>query len=361
MKKARGQRPDGLVQVSTTIDGKRKYFYGKTRKEAKEKAAAAKYAAAESKKVEPCTLTVAEWVSLYLETYRTKVNPAYIINDNIPYNRLAAALGTRQLASVSEADLQTTLNDLSGMSFSTCRNYRQVIRRVFGKAHKNRLIAYDPSADIKLPSYTKGTHRALEPWEISVITNHWNAPKQCAGLWIMIMLYCGLRRGEMMALDWKDIDLAAGTLSVTQTAVVKGNQTIIERRAKTEAGIRVIPICAALRKALESVPPSERTGFVCLSAHGTQLSECAVRRGLAASLSVWSQISGRELSIRAHDLRHTYATMLYESGADVKVAQYLLGHADIKMTLQLYTHLSNSHKEDAMKSVTDYLDSLTTT
>ena len=164
-RKRKNERADGRIQIPLDIgrdaDGKRlrKYFYGATRAEAEAKKAA--YLAQVNGTPYSAQLTVSEWVDEYLRAYRTKVNPLYHAQDDVPYNRLKSALGDRMLYSIREIDLQAELNSLSGRSFSTLDKYMQAMKRVFKKARKNKLITDDPAEDLTLPSYTKGTHRAL--------------------------------------------------------------------------------------------------------------------------------------------------------------------------------------------------------
>ena len=369
----RNRRTDGRIQLSVVTGrdaaGKltRKYFYGATRAEAQKK----KDAYLRSQQNAPMSVvTVEQWVDEYMNAYRANVNALYKSQDAVPYERLKRDLGTRALASIREIDLQSSLNGLAGMSFSTCDKYLQAIKRVFKKARKNRLIPDDPAEDLALPQYTKGTHRALTKDEIDLILKYWQ--ESPAGLWTMLMLFCGLRRGEMVALDWSAVDMKARTITVRQTAVVHGNAVIVEQRAKTSAGLRVIPIPDPLYNALATV--KTRTGFVCLSAHGKPLTESAVSRGLDRFCNIISRYINdrpknpsrnnkkddmpRLFSFRYHDLRHTYCTLLFNSGADVKTAAYLLGHADISVTMKIYTHLSEEKKNKSTDALTAYMNTL---
>lgn len=389
-RKRKGERPDGLIQVSLQIgykdDGRpaRKYFYGHSRAEAERKRDEYKASIASGLKLDK-DITVAKWVDIFLVTYRGRVNEAYLDRDAAPYKRLVKRLGNMRVADVREADLQQALDEVAGMSYSTVDKYRQAIRRVFERARKNKLIPDNPAEDLIAPVSEKGSHRALERWEVELILENWNTPASHAGLWVMLMLLCGLRRGEMMALDWGAVDLEARTLEVRAVAVIKSNQVIIEQRAKTDAGLRVLPICKALYAALISVPAEKRTGFVCLSAKGKQLTESAVSRALDTFCRVLERILNgepptqrgrrtdierrkaarekklppkerKQFSFTAHDLRHTYATALYDAGVPVKAAQYFLGHADIRVTLDLYTHLSKEREAASRNQMVKYLD-----
>lgn len=385
-RKRKGERPDGLIQVSLQIgykpDGRpdRKYFYGHSRAEAERKRDEYRASALVGAKFSK-DITVSEWVSIFKQTYRTRVNGAYLKMDDVPYNRLVKKLGKLRVADVTEVDLQKALNELAGMSYSTVDKYRQAMRRVFERARKNKIISENPADGLILPQFEKGSHRALERWEIEHILANWNTGASHAGIWVLLMLLCGLRRGEMMALRWENVNLTARTLTVCEVAVIQSNRTIIERRAKTDAGLRTIPICQALYAALMSFPESERTGLVCLSAKHKLLTESAVSRGLETFCKVMERILNGEpptqrgrrtdierkqatkkepdrklFSFTAHDLRHTYATALYDAGVPVKAAQYFLGHADIRVTLDLYTHLSKERESSSRNQMVAYLD-----
>lgn len=386
-KKRIGERPDGLIQLSLQVgykpDGRpdRKYFYGHTRAEAERKRDA--FRATLQSSLDP-EITVSEWVDVFLATYRPKVNEVYLKSDAVPYRRLQAKLGKLRVVDVREADLQSALNDVTGMSFSTVDKYCQAIKRLFERAKKNKLISENPADELILPSYFKGTHRALAPWEIELIINNYDYHNSRAGLWVLLMLLCGLRRGEMMAIRWEDINLEARTLEVRSVAVIDSNQSKIEQRAKSDAGLRVLPIPQILFDALSAVPEEDRTGLVCISARGKQLSESGVRSGLKTFAKALERIlngepplqPGRRTDIerkreakkkkappkrklfgfRAHDLRHSYATALYDAGVPVKAAQYFLGHADIRITIELYTHLSEEREAASRLQMVEYLD-----
>lgn len=383
-KKRKGERPDGLIQVALDVghwpDGrrKRKYFYGHTRAEANAKKLAYKtYVQVGS--IDREKITVGEWVTIFKDTYRQGIDEAYLKGDDRPYDRLIEALGDMRMKVVTESDLQAVLNQTKGMSFSTCDKYRQAIKRVFRRAVKNRIIDYDPADDLRMPPHTKGSHRALEAWEVSHILAHWNEPGLHAGLWVMLMLLAGLRRGEMMALDWSAVDLDARVLTVRQTAVIHGNQAEIVQRAKSKAGLRSIPMCEPLFTALSSVPEDHRDGLVCRSAKGLPLTESACSRGLDAFCHALERLlNGEPLHIqgkrpakktnpnrktfafRAHDLRHTFCTLLYDSGVDVKTAAYLMGHADIRVTMAIYTHLSEQRRKISETKMLGYFNALKT-
>lgn len=353
-RKRKGERPDGRIQLILDIgrdpDGKRlrKVFYGRTRAEAETKKAA--YLEQASGVRYNTDMTLSEWIDAYLDAYPSKANPLYHAQNIVPYNRLKTALGDAPLSSIREVELQQFMNGLSGYSASTLSKQLQVTKAIFAKARKNKLIPDDPAEDLTAPQGSRGTHRALTRDEISLILDRWrNCP---AGLWCMLMLFAGLRRSEMMALDWDAVDLTERTLTVKQVGILHNNKMIVEPRAKSAAGLRVIPIVEPLCNALTDVPEALRSGFVCRTANGKPLTETALKWGMER----FTRILG--FSFRCHDLRHTFATLLYDSGTDVKTAAYLLGHSDVMVTMRIYTHLSEQRRQSSTAALMDFFSAI---
>lgn len=376
-KRRQFERADGRICVTARIDGKKHFFYGQTKAEAQRKRDEYKAAHTVGLRLSP-GLSVSRWMDEWLRVY--DVDQAQYK----PYlDRMRADLGSLPLSSVTEAHLVMSMKHYAGKSASGATKYRSILGRCFGKAYKNRLIPFNPASDLDLPKgTTEGTHRALERWEVELILNYWSVHH--AGLWAMLMLLAGLRRGEMVALDWANVDLEKRLLCVCQTGVRVSNKFEIADRAKTAAGVRFLPICSHLYAALNSVPESRRTGPVCLSQRGTQLSGSAFTRGWDGFLLAMSRVlngepvhqQGRRVDIekrrqnaeaegrsyqsyevRPHDLRHTFATILYDSGTDVKTASYLLGHADPRITLDIYTHLTKERERRSAATLTGFMDS----
>lgn len=377
-RKRKGERADGRIQIRLDIgrdaEGRRvrKCFYGKTRAEAEMKKAA--YLGRVTGKSYNAEVTLSEWVEEYQRIYPSRANPLYAAQNAVPFNRLKTALGFRLLSSIREADLQLFLNGMAKYSASTISKQLQATRAVFQKARKNKLIPDNPAEDLLPPSGSRGTHRALSQDEIRLIMKHY--PLCYSGLWVMLMLFAGLRRGEMIALKWSDVDLKERTLSVRHVGVIVSNRVVVEERTKTRAGVRVIPLGQPLYEALLSVPESKRSGFVCLNANHKPLTETSVRRGVDQFVRVLSRAeTGQALnqkgrrtdkdpeppplfSFRCHDLRHTFCTLMYDHGVDVQTAAYLMGHSDVTVTMKIYTHLSEERKKKSNAALLDFFAEL---
>ena len=389
-RKPRGLRPDGRVQVTYTDgrrpDGKpnRISFFGRNRSEAEAK----RREYIDEKKAGLSwvdrKLTVNEWVDRWIELYNVDVV------DYAPYiKRLRHDLGGLELRGIREGHLVDSLSAYAGKSKSGATKYRMILKQVFHRALRNHLIPDDPACDLELPDdLTEGSHRALERWEVDHIVAHWR--DYPAGRWAMLMLFCGLRRGEMIALDWSCVDMKARTISVEAAVSFKNRERRV-KETKTAAGQRVLPISGPLFDMLNETPEAQRVGPVCLSASGRPITDDTARKNWAAycSAMTWvlngfkplqigskktaEDLSGQRVPVSEveklaldgqwrvfdcdmHDLRHTFATMLFESGIEPKDAQYYLGHSDLRMTLELYTHLTAERKKKTLSMLTGFLD-----
>lgn len=388
-KRRRGERKDGLVAVygdyGRKSDGtrNRKTFYGHTMDEATKKKKAYDKKLGLGVTPEDMNITVAEWCDRWLKVYKTDLKGANKASYEAIIKKIKKKIGEMKISSVTEVLLQDILNDESGKSDSQISKVRFILKGIFHRAFKNHLIDDNPASDLTRPQGTTGTHRALEPEEIQVVSNNYIHHR--FGLAIMIMLYAGLRRGEAVALRWKHVDLEHRCLSVVESAEMQKNKPRIKKGAKTEAGERIIPLCEPLYIALMNTPEPMRKEYVCTSSKGKLLTLSAFERawesfikcmGLAYNgyAPKWDDLlpgqrreikekkekgEWQEFAIRTHDLRHTFATGLYDAGVDIKSAQYYLGHSDIKTTMDLYTHLSAERKKKSRASMTTFLDNWT--
>ena len=337
-------------------------------------------------------MTVNEWADQWMASYKsTTAYSTKRMYDTALRTKIKPVIGEMLIKDVRHLHLQKLVNEYAGKSESTLDKLRITLGQLFKAAYKNHLIERNPAEDISMPSGTSGSHRALERWEIDLIAANWQHHR--CGIWVMLMLFAGIRRGEMMALKWQNVDLEGKVLRVSEAAHFEGNSAV-DGNTKTESGVRDIPIVPPLYAALTvKKAGSLSAGFVCTGASGEQITSSSLKRGWAGMLIIMNkaangeppeQTPGRQptrlakeerktltpeaqkelaakrraewqkVKFTPHDLRHTYATMLYDAGVDPKSAQHLLGHKDIRMTMQLYTHLSDERKTAAKMAMDGY-------
>ena len=353
----RTRRKDGLFQIEATWKDEqgshRKVFYGKTQAEAAAKKKAFERDLEAGLKAGDKT-EFAAYADHWIKTYKAGVVPSTRAAYQHDVDLMKAAFKGKKLREITASDVQAFLNSRSGLSASAIKKSAMTARAIFEAARRDRMILFNPCDHLSPPSGPAGTHRALTPEERAFLTHHCQDHRFYFAA--MLMLYAGLRRGEAMALRYdRDVDLAAGVIHVREAAHIAENGTdFFVDGPKSAASVRDIPILPPLDAILAKAP---REGLVLRSASGQPMTESAFSRCLESyQVQLDQQLNGvsrrwatkeqlaawRHLSFRCHDLRHTFCTLLYEAGVDVKSAQRWMGHADIMVTMRIYTHLSQT-------------------
>ena len=373
----RTRRKDGLFQVELRYKdpngvAKKKSFYGKSQAEANAKKKAFEQELAVGLKADDKTLFSA-YADHWLKTYKSDLRPGTKATYEHDVKLMKEAFGEKKLKEVSRSDVQAWLNTRSGLSASAIKKSAMTARALFESARQDRLILFNPCDQLAIPKGPEGTHRALTDEERVFITNHCQDHRFYYAA--MIMLYAGLRRGEVMALRYdRDIDLKALEIHVRESAHIseKGTDYFIDS-PKSAASVRTVPILPPLDTILASAP---KEGLVLRSAAGKPMTESAFSRCLESyQINLEQELNGtsrrwatpeqlaawRSFPIRCHDLRHTFCTMLYDSGeVDVKTAQLWMGHADVMVTMRIYTHLSQARQDKAIQSARKHFGKLAT-
>lgn len=286
--------------------------------------------------------TVAQWADEWLETYKAgKVKEKTYQSYESDVKRIKEYFAQCPLHSVLQRDIIDFLDTRRGLSASAIRKTAMTINAIMESAVANRLIAFNPCHGVAAPKGTEGTHRALTRDEIRVVEqvaasgHYFTRP-------IMLMLYAGLRRGEVAGLTADDI--TGDTITVCKSVEWPNNRGAVST-PKSDAGHRTIPIFSPLWPYLIDLP----AGYVTTGANHKRehhVTLQAFRIGFNSFVAACAAIMPG-ISFRCHDLRHTFATMIYDAGVDIKTAQRWLGHADPAVTMRIYTHMSDQRKQDA--------------
>lgn len=359
------------VRKSFCFDGRRYWVRGTTEAEA-----IRKQIEMEAKLMEgriDSASTVKKWAEVWYETY---IVPRDITEASRQMYRqkldlyILPPLARTRLRSVTPTMLQQLLNRQAGGSKSDVGKLRIVIKALFRQAYQNRIIPYDPAQGLQMPRTVSGKHRSLTPDERRALLcvadmERMDGKPSTSGLWVLAMLYCGLRPGETAALTWEDIDFSTGTMYIRQAK--EAHSTRI-KAPKTAAGVRAIPIPRAYCAQLAATP---RTGeYVFPQRDGkTPLTDSSIKRRWAtikkymdielcakaerikpegkrkSSLIITQHAIAEDLDL--YCLRHTYCTDLQKAGVPINVAKELMGHSDIRVTANIYTHATDESLEMA--------------
>ncbi len=337
------QRPDGRYCCRY----KDQFFYGSTSDEALELREQYKTQLADGTLIQQQT-TVKQYALSWLPLHKADVSAKCYNDYATQIEKLFPLIGNKALVDVTVDDVAGVWNTFRGLSASTIKRARMLYVSMFDTAIENDLCRKNPfkSRFATPPSGPAGTHRALTDEEIQLIRT---VPHRFQ-LPVLIMLYAGLRRGEVLALVAQDdLDLNKNVIHVTKAIRFIGNRPKIVD-PKTEAGTRDVPIFSPLRPFLQN-----RVGLVAPSVHGTLMSETAFSRAWDSYMLALSKAAGHPVSFRTHDLRHTFCTMLRDAGVDLKQAMAWMGHADEKMILRVYDHVRDSRTRTSVSKMENFL------
>lgn len=167
-------------------------------------------------------------------------------------NHLLPSLGAMRVTELKQFHLQMLINSKAkaGFSSNSMKQMKQTAVRILDVAIQAETIQRNVFEKVKVPYTPPKERQALNEEQIRVVNETWET--HFMGCPAMIMLYCGLRRGELCALQWKDIDLEKDMISVTKAIEILTNQSRI-KQPKSKAGIRNIPIPKILHEMLEQV------------------------------------------------------------------------------------------------------------
>lgn len=308
----------------------------------------------------PSAMKLADWMDTWLTTYLPNIEETTRdgYREKIE-NYIKPTIGHLPLKALSPKAIQDWINNLmkNGLSSKTIRNAYNNLNAALKKAVILQMIVRNPCEGTELPKLQK---YQAQVYNVAMIQQAL-AAADSQSIYLMILLGAcvGLRRGEMAALRWNDIDFAAETLTVTQNRV-HAKKAVVEKAPKTQAGNRTISIGSDVANALREAKAAydeaaEKPGFcdegyVLCKDDGKPFHPDSVTQK-------WERFVDKAHlpKIRLHDLRHSNATALIAAGVSAKVVQHRLGHSDVSITLNTYTHVLSDMDEDAAEKLNQSL------
>ena len=324
-------------QVTATVDGKRHYFRGDTKKEANQKRQRFLMADLERKKNgETFQAVREEW----WEMHTAHLSPTTVKGYTPHYKKALTGFGCRFISDISPMDISNFVNALP-LSKKSKRHQLSVLSLIFEHRIIYHGLGSNPCDHVQITTGASTEHRrALTDAEKALIETNTDGTD---GLFANLLLLTGLRRGEALALQYKDIDRKDGLIRVSKSVWFEGNQPSI-KTPKTQAGNRTVVL---VDKLAELIPDGKPNHFLFSDDGGKTPMHNESARQLWLRYAKRIGLEG----VTPHYLRHNYATMLYKRGIDVKTAQFLLGHADIQTTMNIYTHVSAEMLSDAKEKL----------
>lgn len=334
------------MRKTFTYQGKRYFVRGDTLEEVIEKKALKLQELKENIIIYDKHTTVDKWSEIAFKTYKTTKN----LNDTLNRYRkyISPSIGVKPIGSVKSVECQTILNSCAGMSFSHLNKLKQEISFIFERAVDNQLILFNPAKNLRLPNYEKGERRSITENERLHFMKCYE--KDPSYLLFYIILSCGCRPDEAINLIGRDIDKEKHLLHI--------------RGTKTKNSDRYVPIPDALFDVIKGVKPFEP---ISPNLNGEKHSKSSYTRLCGRlkrdmNISMGCKVYRNQLlppyplaeDFVPYCFRHTYCTDLCKAGIDVRTAQRLMGHANISITADIYTHIDMDDIQNAGLKIQEY-------
>ena len=311
-----------------------------------------------------------EWVNVIL---KPKLKPlSYQRKVSTLENQVYKHIGNVPICKLTHSQIQKMVNDLSesGLSYSTVKKAYEAVSGCLRYYRIETSSAFNPCEGITLPEMKRKSDSDIEFFTeeerkkicVEATRTYRNGRNVYRLGWVYVfLLYSGLRVGELCALTWRDIDFSKRTINVCKNAVEvcerdeEGKRHSVlqtQNSTKTRNGIRIIPMTEKAYIALSEL--QKITGeyeYITTSANGKRI------RPTRLDTTFYQILAAIDLKkVGVHALRHTFATMLFKNGCEVKVVSELLGHSNTKITENIYIHLIQEQRVKAIQSIDKYSD-----
>lgn len=336
------KRPDGRWQKRIKLpDGTSKLFYSKADTEKKALRDFEQQLLAFSSKKEE-----SELLESVADAWECEHFPDIGYNTAAKYRRCLKKIKEffcgMPITQIEASDVDSFLKFLKkkGLAKDTVSINKSVLSQIFDFAIYNRMLKANPCASVDIP---KGLHQEkrepASPEDIQIILR---SVDKHFGLYAFTAVLTGMRREELLALTASDINFKSQTIKIDKAVIWTPNQPQIVD-TKTGSSTREIYLPELLVPYL-----TDKTGFI-FGDGDKPMSQTQFRRAYAR----YQKETG--LSVTSHQLRHSYATMLYDAEVDVKTAQAQLGHARTSTTQDIYTHIWQSRQQKQMTKIDAYI------
>lgn len=343
-----------------TINGRKKLITAKTKAELSRKLKDAATYIEHGRTFKECAQA---WEDAHSATIEHKTVQSYRSH----VKRAITHFEEKYIKDITPDEIQAYIEKLASMRFAreTVGRALGVLSQIFNHEilQPDASIRFNPCAAVRIPKNLPKKRRE-PPTEDQLIRV---SPDTEGGLFAFFLLYTGLRRGELLALRWEDIDFENHVITVRQAVAYPGNQPTV-KAPKTEAGKRQVALLSVLEDVLAKIPKQSQKGYV--FGCSKPLTATQFRKqwiswcrsvGLAeGKTTTFKGKNGHTYShtewhplVTPHQFRHEYASMLEDAGIGEFEAKNQLGHSSIMVTKDIYTHL---RERKAGKNVADKLN-----
>ncbi|MGW1324542.1 tyrosine-type recombinase/integrase [Streptomyces antibioticus] len=353
------QRKDGRFEARVYVpqpDGtrKRKTVYGSTWEECDEKRQELVRRDRQGIPTPSRSAKLSEWLPYWLEEF---IRPHRKRTTYIKYEMhvrlyLVPLLGSRRLESLTTANVRQMISKVTSQaSAATAKEAHRVLRTAITAACREELISRNV---VQLVPAPRVEPRELRPWSLDETLTFLEAARTDPLYTAFVLAVAlGLRRGEILGLQWKDVDLDRRTLTVRTTLHRGGKELYLDSTKNRRARVIPIPLMCVAPLRWQRLRQAHRRAAADADWHGsdhvftTRSGRPIEPRNLYRSFLRISESAGLP-KVRLHDTRHGCASLLFAAGVAPRTVMEILGHSQIAVTMNVYTHVSDDDRREAM-------------
>ena len=318
-------------------------------------------------------ITVIELLERYI-SLKQGVRYATTVGYNFVLNLVKKEdFGQRRIRDIKPSDAKLWLMKLQkdGRGYSTITSVRGVVKPAFQMAYEEEILRRNPF-DFKLSDVVKNDSKkriALTKEQKETFMNFIKGDKHFSRYYdeFMVLLETGMRVSEMCGLTKDQLDFENRRIWVDHQLVRMSDGTLYVEKTKTESGCRFIPMTDNVCEALKNIIANRKTpdieylvdghsGFLLLDKNGKPCVAMHIEHHMQWAMKKYRKKYPNDPlpTVTPHVLRHTFCTDMANAGMDIKDLQYLMGHSDAEVTLNVYTHASYAHAESSMQKILQF-------
>lgn len=311
-------------------------------------------------------MTFGEIYDLFIPTYELDVKPSTFATQEREYrNHVLPKFKELKINKITPAYCQSIINEWRS-EYKNFSNFISLASKVFEFAVMLKQIDKNPLDAVKRPSQDKTptketpffSKKELESFMKTLVNYdiHYQAM-------IRLIAYTGMRKGELLTLQWSDLDSENRAISIKRTLAKDKNKNLIAQTPKTKASIRTIPIDEETYKLLNHWKVEQRKRLLALGFNANNKDQLMFSNDENGFLYMdYPNYFLKNFLIEndlpymtIHGLRHTHCSILFEAGATIKQVQVRLGHKNIKTTMEIYAHVSKNKQNETADMFAKYL------
>jgi integrase len=341
------QRPDGLWVAQITLpEGKRRTKYSRDQKTAREWLLLKRKELSDGTLTDPTKITVNKFIDKWFEVVKPRLRiSTQVVHEVMIRKHIKPEIGYIRLTQLNAIHLQNLYTlKLKTLSKRSVKYIHTIIHQMLDQAVRWNIIVRNVSNSVSSPPPDKKPVEPLTQGQVQQLLATLQNDRLYA--YYVILLGCGLRRGEGLALTWDCVDLDAGTITVKKSLQQLKGKGLVVGEPKSRSAYRIVSIPNFVIEVLVNQKKVVESPYVFCTSKGTPFSPRNIDRHFKRKLKE----AELPTSIRLHDLRHTFVSFMLSQNVPPKDVQVIAGHADFSTTMDIYGHLMpGARKEAAQK------------